>query len=151
MVVSQFHRALEWLCSEAADENDEPFFNKGWNVNIIKCEVAYSSILGMVSSPFPPCTLLWRPAGALLWVSASFFTILFFKIIIKIQKTDGWITVVELLRWLRGLWLSFLFFLKEDQIIFQIMGSIVEHQSILTKDSKPASLSSFLSLLPFLC
>lgn len=33
----------------------------------------------------------------------------------------------------------------------QIMESIAERQSILTKDSKPASLSSFLSLFPFLC
>lgn len=48
----------ERLCSEAADENDELFLNRGWNVKIIKCKIAYSSILGMVSSPFSPCTLL---------------------------------------------------------------------------------------------
>lgn len=79
MVASQCRIALERLCSEAADENDETCLNIGWNVKIIRCKVAHYRILHIYSRPFSPCTLLWQPAVASLLAHSSFFLPSFFN------------------------------------------------------------------------
>lgn len=79
MVASQCRIALERLCSEAADENDETCLNIGWDVKIIRCKVAHYRILHIFSSPFSPCTLLWQPAVASLLAHSGFFLPSFFN------------------------------------------------------------------------
>lgn len=78
-VASHCRVALERLCSEAADENDETCLNIDWNVKIIRSKVAHYRILHIFSRPFSPCTLLWQPAVASLLAYSGFFLPSFFN------------------------------------------------------------------------
>lgn len=108
MVASQCRIALEQLCSEAADENEETCLNMGWNVKIIRCKEAHYRILHIFSRPFSPCTLLWQPAVASLLAHSGFFLPSFFNpycLYWLIMLFTGTIT------------LCFVFFFLKEQII----------------------------------